>query len=115
MNERLLILFRSGVSITPKFGLHSVLIRNSVELAGRIGEFLPHLAGKLEYRDKIANTKPEAHCETRSLCYNQERYDDGTGNPFGWDSKSYCAALHFRANHGSAVEVTQNMAYLDYG
>jgi hypothetical protein len=42
-----------------------VLFRNSLELARRVNEVVADLISKLDYRDKIAYTKTEAHRDVK--------------------------------------------------
>ena len=45
----------------PIFCLDNSLIGNVLELTRSIDKLLPNLAGKVDYRDEVADTKAKAH------------------------------------------------------
>lgn len=60
--ERLLILFYHRSQQCSKFGIQGDgLVRNSLELTGRVDKVLANFVGKPNYRDEVAYTKTEAH------------------------------------------------------
>ena len=93
----------------PKCGQGSVLVRDNLELAWRVDELLADLVSKLDYSDKVAYTKTEAHRDSRTallLVYQKRIRESGMRKaenrkrlPFGFADRFVCTQPHEAGFH----------------